>query len=168
MIVVDPDRDRNVSIIAPARRLGVLLAILVMASACGHTTPTSPTAAVAPAPVLAPGQPPPRNFPPLSGPSRTFVFDHEVPSYHVSDGTKNSRFILYDDGGFVLRSSSWTGEYRGGYTEADGVITFEWEGWSVAGPWAATGTLKDEVLTVRYNDIMQWTDFEDAAYRLTR
>jgi hypothetical protein len=103
----------------------------------------------------------------LSGPSRSFAFDHEV-RYHVSDGTKNSRFILYDTGGFVLQSSSWTGEFRGGYTEADGVITFEWEGWSVAGPWGATGTLRDGVLTVRYNDVMQWTDFEDAAYRLTR
>jgi len=33
--------------------------------------------------------------------------------------------------------------YRGGYTQTDGT------------------------LTVRYNDIMQWTDFEDAVYRMT-
>jgi hypothetical protein len=68
----------------------------------------------------------------------------------------------------VLQFTSLTGDgYRGGYTEADGTITFDWEGWSVAGPWAATGTLKDGTLTVRYNDIMQWTDFDDAVYRLT-
>jgi hypothetical protein len=47
------------------------------------------------------------------------------------------------------------------------VITFEWEGWSVAGPWGATGTITDGVLTVKYNLIMQLSDFEDAAYRLT-
>jgi hypothetical protein len=117
--------------------------------------------------VLAPGQPPPRNFPPLTGPSRTFAFDHEL-GYPAQDYTKHSRFVLYDTGGFLLQYTSLAGDgYRGGYTQTDGTITFEWEGWSVAGPWAATGTLKDGTLTVRYNDIMQWTDFEDAVYRLT-
>ena len=43
---------------------------------------------------------------------------------------------------------------------------FEWEGWNVAGPWGATGTLKGDSLTVQYNEIMQHTDFEDALYVL--
>ena len=146
---------------------GALLTVALAAMACGDAAPTSPTAGIPPSPVLAPGQPPPRNFPPLAGPSRTFAFDHEL-DYRVSDGTKNSLFVLYDTGGFALRSSPWTGEYHGGYTEAGGLITFDWEGWSVAGPWGATGTLKDGVLTVHYNDVMQWSDFENAAYRLTR
>ena len=42
------------------------------------------------------------------------------------------------------------------------MIKFEWEGWSVAGPWGATGTLKGDSLTVHYNEIMRHTDFEDA------
>jgi hypothetical protein len=151
--------------IATALRRGVLLGVLVMATACGDATPTSPTAAVAPPPVLAPGQPPPRTFPPLTGPSRTFVFDREL-TYRVNDYTKSSRFVLYDTGGFALQYSPPIGEYRGGYAEADGTITFDWEGWSVAGPWGATGTLKDGTLTVRYNLIMQLTDFDDAVYRL--
>jgi hypothetical protein len=49
---------------------------------------------------------------------------------------------------------------------ANGVITFEWEGWSVAGPWGATATISDDSLSVEYNLIMQLTDFEDAVYVL--
>jgi len=47
------------------------------------------------------------------------------------------------------------GEYRGRYTEANGDIVFDWEGWSVAGPWGAIG-------------IMRLSDFEDAVYVLVR
>jgi hypothetical protein len=86
----------------------------------------------------------------------------------VRDYTEQSRFVLYDNGAFVLQYASLGGEYRGGYTESNGIITFEWEGWSLAGPWGATGTLNSGSLTVRYNVIMQLTDFEDAVYRLTQ
>jgi hypothetical protein len=82
----------------------------------------------------------------------------------VSNYTKESRFVLYDNGAFVLQYVGLGGGYRGGYTEANGVIVFEWEGWSAAGPWGATGTVKGDSLTVQYNLIMQLTDFEDAAY----
>jgi hypothetical protein len=116
---------------------------------------------------VAPFPPPRPNFPPLSGPSRTFTFDREL-AYRVSDYTKHSRFVLYDSGGFVLQYPSLgTGEYRGGYTEAGGLITFEWEGWNIGGPWGASATIQNGTLTVRYNDIMLWSDFEDAVYRLT-
>jgi hypothetical protein len=102
----------------------------------------------------------------LSGPSLTFTFDKAL-AYGVRDYTKQSRFVLYDTGGFALQYVSLGGEYRGGYTESNGVITFAWEGWSTAGPWLATGTLKDGSLTVQYNFIMMMSDFEDAVYRLT-
>jgi hypothetical protein len=83
----------------------------------------------------------------------------------VSDYTKTSRFILYDNGAFVLQYPSLgEGGYRGGFTEANGVITLQWEGSSTAGPWGATATFEGESLTVRYNQIMQMTDFEDAVY----
>jgi len=90
--------------------------------------------------------------------------------YQVRDYTKHSLFVLYDNGAFVLQypTVAGGGGYRGGYTETNGAITFEWEGWSVAGPWGATGTLKDGSLTVRYNGIMQLTDFEDAVYLLAQ
>ena len=103
------------------------------------------------------------NFPPLSGLSRTFTFNREL-TYHLTDYTKQSRFVLYDNGAFVLQYVSLGGEYRGGYTESNGVITFQWEGWSIAGAWGATGTLKDGSLTVQYNLIMQLSDLEDAVY----
>jgi hypothetical protein len=60
------------------------------------------------------------------------------------------------------------GGYRGGYKDTDGTLTFEWEGWSTAGPWSATGTLKGDSLTVQYNLVMHFTDFEDAVYVLMR
>jgi hypothetical protein len=108
---------------------------------------------------------PTTSFPALSGPSRTFIFDHEL-SYRVSDYTRRSRFVLYDNGAFMLEYVG-LGQCRGAYTDANGVITFEWEGWSTAGPWGAIGTLKGDSLTVQYNVVMQMSDFEDAVYALT-
>lgn len=105
--------------------------------------------------------PPAADFPPLLGPSRTFTFEPQL-SPPVGDYTQKSRFVLYDNGAFVLQYPS--AEYRGRYTEANSVVTFHWEGWSVAGPWGATGELHGDALSVRYNLIMQLTDFEDAVY----
>jgi hypothetical protein len=104
-------------------------------------------------------------LPCLSGSSRTFAFDHEL-TYPVSDYTKQSRFVLYDNGAFALQYGGAIGQYRGGYTASNGVITFQWEGSSSAGPWGATGTLRDGSLTVQYNLIMGLSDFEDAVYGL--
>ena len=66
----------------------------------------------------------------------------------------------------VLAKDTLGIEYRGEYTESNGVITFQWEGWSIAGAWGATGTVNDGSLTVQYNLIMQLSDFEDAVYGL--
>ena len=150
-----------------AIRRGIVVGLMVLAIACGHSTPTAPTAndqgtAVPPVTPL-----PPTNFPPLSGSSRTFAFDHEL-AYAVRDYTTQSRFVLYDSGSFALEFPSVGREYHGGYTEANGVMTFYWEDWSTAGPWGATGTIKDGSLTVQYNVIMLLIDFEHAAYLLTQ
>ena len=119
--------------------------------------------------VPAPAPQPPTNFPPLSGPSRTFNFDHGLFDF-VRDYTSNSRFVLYDNGAFALQYFSLVeGDgYRGRYTETNGVIDFDWEGWSNAGPWDAIGTLTGDSLTVQYNIIMQMTDFENAVYVLKK
>jgi hypothetical protein len=145
---------------------GTLVGLVVLSVACRPTL-TGPTASSqVPAAPSSPA-PPQTNFPRLSGQSRTFSFDHQL-TYDLSGYTKQSRFVLYDDGGFALQYLSLGLEYRGWYTESNGVVTFGWEGWSSAGAWGATGTLKEGSLTVQYNLIMQLTDFEDAVYRLTQ
>jgi len=149
-------------------RLCAAVVTLTLLAACGSSLPTSPSGAMPPSVAIPPAAQPASVFPPLSGPSRTFAFEREV-SYPVSHYTKGSRLVLYDNGAFVLQYLTLgPGGYRGGYTEVNGVITFEWEGWSAAGPWGATGTLQGDSLRVQYNFIMQMTDFEDAVYVLAR
>jgi hypothetical protein len=151
-----------------AMRLGAPILLLMIVAACDHPGPNAPTATHQPTALPAPTPRPSPSFPPLFGPSRTFVFDREL-SHPVQDYTKRSRFILYDNGAFVLQTSGAVqGGYRGGYREANGQVTFEWEGWSLAGAWGATGMLMGDSLTVHYNPIMILTDFEDAVYALVR
>jgi len=145
---------------------GAVVPLLVLFAACGSSVPTSPTRTNPPSALAPPTSAPATIFPPLSGPSRTFIFDREL-SYPVTAYTRNSHFVLYDNGAFVLQYPSLgEGGYRGGYKDANGVIVFEWEGWSGAGPWGATGILTGDSLTVQYNEIMHHTDFEDALYVL--
>jgi hypothetical protein len=146
----------------PARTIVVVL-VAFLAACSAESMPTMSTVPVTPTPVR-----PVSNFPPLIGPSRTFVFDQEA-GHPVNIGTEQSRFVLYDNGAFVLRYPNLVGVgYRGSYETTNGTIAFEWEGWSTAGSWGATGTLNGDRLTVRYNLIMQLSDFEDAIYRLVR
>ncbi len=145
-------------------RCGAIVVLFLLGAACGETGPTSPTGTSRALPLPSSPATPATTFPPLSGPSRTFVFDREL-SNGVSDYTRKSRFVLYDNGAFVLQYTSLgDGGYRGAYEDTNGVITLQWEGWSRAGPWGATGTLKGDLLTVQYNLVMQMTDFEDAVY----
>jgi hypothetical protein len=132
--------------------------------ACGSFEPATPTAVTNPPVTQPPTTQPPSRFPPATGPAQTFVFDREA-WYRVNAYTKSSRYVLYDNGAFALQYPSLgTAEYRGGYTVADSVLKFEWEGWSTAGPWEATGTMRGDTLTVRYNLIMTLIDFDDAVY----
>jgi hypothetical protein len=155
------------------RHVAVLLVLLVLSAGCGDSEPTLPPTVTSQLPELpaqpSPPPPPPAHVPPLSGPARTFSFDRGL-SYPVRDYTRHSRLVLYDNSAFVLQyldAAGVAGEYRGAYTEANGVLLFVWEGWSSAGSWGATGTLKDNSLTVQYNEIMHHVDFDDAVYVLT-
>ena len=142
-------------------RLSAIVVMLLPLAACGSSGPTSPTGINQPPAVPSP-TPSVTNFPPLSGPSRTFVFDHEV-SYPVHDYTKKSRFVLYDNGAFALQYTSLSGEDPGAYKDANGVIAFEWQG---GNSWSATGILTADSLTVHYGVYMALSDFEDAVYVL--
>jgi hypothetical protein len=94
-----------------------------------------------------------------------FAFDREL-EYHVAAYTAQSRFVLYDDRRFALQFRGGDSGYAGKYAEKAGTVSLEWDGWSAAGPWGATGTLTGDSLIVRYNTIMLLTDFEDAVYKL--
>lgn len=146
---------------APVRR-AIVAVLFLISTACSEKLPAGPSSSNSvPSPI-------PSGFHGVVKPARVFVFDREL-SYPVRNFTVGSRFVLYDDGSFALQYSNAasTGEYRGRYKEVDGNITFEWEGWSIAGPWGASGSVTANSLTVRYNFIMQMSDFEDAVYRRT-
>ena len=70
--------------------------------------------------------------------------------------------MLYNSGAFSLQYASLGGGYVGTYRQENGAITFRF----AADPrWDATGTLKGDSLEVRYNVIMELSDFENAVYR---
>lgn len=111
-----------------------------------------------------PALPPP--FPVVTHAARIYEgVDSPYWSYHASKLA--SRYVLYDDRTFALQyaSARWgVFEYLGVYVEENSVITFDWDGWSTAGAWGATASLRGDSLFVRYNIIMQLTDFEDGLY----
>ena len=88
------------------------------------------------------------------------ITPHWDPGYH-------SRYVLREDSTFELQYETQTwGDfaYTGRYSLSGSIITFDWDGWSTAGPWGATGTLLGDSLVVEYNIIMQLSDFEDGVY----
>ena len=87
------------------------------------------------------------------------VTPHNLPGY-------SSRYVLSDDGTFELQYETQGGSfaYRGRYSRPDSILAFAFDDSSKAGPWEATGTLLRDSLTVRYNDVMGWADFDDAVY----
>ena len=151
-------------------RCRTLLALVLLASAWADpATPTGPTTPIEtiPARPTPPGATSASDFPPVSRPTRSYVFAREL-SLPVNEWTQSSRYVLYDDGTFALQYllSGGSFEYRGTYTETNALLTFHWQAnQNVPAPWyPATGTLIDDSLTVRYDFIMILDDFEDAVY----
>ena len=132
--------------------------------------PAAPPAAPAdPGPVSS--WPPAPPFPPLARAGEIYTAAdsaYDSPSSLRYHGSRlASRYVFYADGTFGLQFSSARAgffEYRGRYARTDARITFDWDGWSIAGPWGATGTLSGDTLRVEYNTIMQATDFVDGMY----
>ena len=116
-------------------RRGAVIALLSLFAACGSSGPTSPTGPNQPSALPSPTPAPATHFPPLSGPSRTFSFDRAL-SYSVSDYTKKSRLVLYDNGAFVLQYPS-LGE--GGIAEGTKAPTASWPSSGRAGASPAHG-----------------------------
>jgi hypothetical protein len=137
-------------------RCGSIVALLALSSACANSAlPTEPTATFASAPA------PTEGFRAVFGNPRIYLATNS-PASSLREGM--SRYLLYDDGQFRLQYAYNPSEYAGSYEVTNGVVTFNWQGWSKAGPWGSTGSLTGDSLTVRYNLIMGLTDFEDGVY----
>jgi hypothetical protein len=142
------------------------LIALVISSGCTTVVPPPvPDASVvtsAPTPVPpAPQQctaPPSVSFSAVTRPARVYVAATTCPS--------PSRFVLFDDGTFVLDYLTLTGGYTGVYTEHDGTVAFAWN--ANHGQWTAEGTVTDDSLSVHFNLDMQGSDFVDAVYTRMR
>jgi len=139
-------------------RRAALVGFFAVCVACGdQARPTAPSP--------SPAAPPPVNvtpFPPLSGATTTYNFSDVLGNYRVSGFTAGSSFVLYETGGFYLQYEAFAHRYRGRYEQDDGQITFYFSERSNTAD--AIGTLKGNLLEVRYSEIMQHSDFENAVY----
>jgi hypothetical protein len=83
--------------------------------------------------------------------------------------TPTSLYVLYDNGAFSLRYESLgEGAYTGSYRHEDGRMIFDFGADGVGsqgGQPEAVATLNGDLLNVRYSDMMQQSDFENAVYR---
>jgi hypothetical protein len=103
----------------------------------------------------------PCDYPTIVGPA---VIHNRITASYIPG---RSRYVLYDNGRFglqYLRPDWGFFEYPGRYSRADSMFTFDFDGWSSAGPWLANGILRGDSLIVKYNLIMNMTDFEDGVF----
>jgi hypothetical protein len=147
-------------------RLSSRARVIVVAAVSGACagSPASPTA-------MQPISPPAATLqqsavqrvlvPEPSGQVEQFEFD-AVLLHGVRDYTRKSRYLLYENGAFILEYPQ--GQYRGIYVRDGDLVTFRWEG---SGEWQASATEAGDRMVVRYNLHMQLSDFEDAIYRRT-
>ena len=146
---------------------GSLIGVLMLGLACGTEGPTAPSSVQnppTPAPTPAPPTPQPPQPLPSGEPIATYVF-HGALDYPIRGFTTESQYLLYDNGVFGLRYDAFPHIYFGTYRQDDDTIMFRFDGgWTWDGK-DATGTLKGDLLEVRYSDIMQHSDFENAVYR---
>ena len=110
-------------------------------------------------------------------PGAIYVFSGPLDS--VRGFTTRSQYVFYDNGVFELRYEGFA-PLRAMYRQDSATITFRFDdtwtwdqGWSCLSDSRAThgicpfatGTLRGDLLEVRYGDSMQHADFENAVYR---
>ena len=135
-------------------RCSSLIGALMLGMACGTDQPTAPT--------ITQRAPPPPQPLPVGEPVATYVFSGPL-EYAISGFTSGSQYLLYENGVFGLRYDAFAHVYLGVYRQDDATITFRFD--DGGGQGFATGTLKGDLLEVRYSEIMQHSDFENAVYR---
>jgi hypothetical protein len=162
-------------------RCGPLIGVLMLGSACGTERPTAPSANPPPPTATQPPAPPTPSPPPRpSGePVATYVFSGPL-DFAIRDFTTGSQYLLYENGVFGLRYDAFSHVYQGTYRQDNATITFRFDNawtWDQGSSCLsdsrptrglcpfAMGTLKGELLEIRYGDSMQHSDFENALYR---
>jgi hypothetical protein len=140
-------------------RCGSLVGGLMLVLACGTGQPTAPSAVRIPPIIPQPPAPPPSG-----DPVGTYVFSGTL-DHRISGFTAGSRYLLYDNGVFGLRYDAFDHVYLGTYRQDNATIIFSFGGGWTWDQGIAMGTLKGELLEVRYSDIMVHSDFENAVYR---
>lgn len=83
---------------------------------------------------------------------------------HASPGRSSERYVLEKDGTFHLDHEfvAYSGTYALPDTDSD--IVFEFDAFSAAGDWRATGTLEGSCMTVEFNLVMSLSDFVDGEF----
>jgi hypothetical protein len=140
-------------------RCGALICGLMLGLGCGTEQPTAPSPVRPPTTITQPPQPLPSG-----DPVATYVFSGTL-DYPVRGFTNGSQYLLYDNGVFGLRYDAFAHVYLGTYRQDNATITFRFGGTWTSDQGIATGTLKGDLLEVRYSDIMVHSDFENAVYR---
>jgi hypothetical protein len=131
-------------------------AFLVTLAGCNDLSlPSAPPRSEPSGPINPPDSPP--NSPPTS--SVVGIFDRISPSLFAG----GSRYVLYADGTFSLQYDGIP-PYPGIYSRADSTIAFKFKAQSVSAPWLAGGIVRGDSLVVKYNDVMNMSDFEDGVY----
>jgi hypothetical protein len=100
----------------------------------------------------------------LTGPATSYQYYGPI-LYPVSSFTVTSRYVLYDNGAFSLEypsSPAGGGKLAGVYQRQGDGISFQFVPGGLDG--TAKGTLNGDLLEIRYSEIMQHSDFENAVY----
>ena|SRR5687767_7940997 len=154
---------------AAAISCGMLLSVLVLCVACDGPSPAAPSPRPpSSSPFTVTPPPPPRV--PLTGPSTLYLFSAPL-DYSVRGFTNTSSFELYANGAFALRYETLAHAYTGSYVREQGRIIFDFGadgGVMQGGGPDALATVDGDSLNVRYHEIMQHSDFENAVYRQAR
>jgi len=126
----------------------------------------APTAPTAPSPIAPPPPVTVTPFPPLSGAATTYRFSEPLENWgssRVSGFTERSSFVLYETGGCYLLYEDFPNRLRGRYGQDAGRIAFYFSEQSNTPD--AIGTLKGDLLEIRYSEIMLHSDYENAVYK---
>jgi hypothetical protein len=142
-------------------RLVTLVGLLLFVAGCRDARdfklPSAPTSVTTPLQTHEPAPPPPTSMP-LIGQSATYVFSAPL-SYPVGYFTVGSRYVVYENGAFVFSYDNLSVSYVGSYTRENEHLSLGF------GSKGAVATLVGDLLEVRYDDLLQQSDFENAVYK---